>query len=83
MQVTLIPCQGVAGLRLMDQMAEALEPIAVAHGGEPIKVLKPMIESAWYELFQTPLREPALSRCAAAIALDHPWQLALWSNEGP
>ena len=83
MQATLIPCQGVAGLRLMDQMAKALDPIADAHGGEPIGSLRPLIEHAWYELFGTPLREPVLSRCAALIASDEPWQLALWSNDGP
>jgi hypothetical protein len=81
MQLTPIAWQGVAGRRLMAQMAATLDPIAALHAGEPVVELTAVIEQAWYNSFRTQLREPTLSRCAAAIAQGRPWQLALWSND--
>lgn len=74
---------GVAQRRLLDHFAEALDPIVAEHAGKSALELKPILRQAWRDTFNVELREPALSRCAAAIATDLPWTLALWSTEWP
>jgi len=81
MPVTMIPCHGPAGHRLMDQGGEVLEPRAREHQGKDPGTLRPIIRRVWREAFHAELPEPALSRCAAAISTGRPWQLALWSND--
>lgn len=74
---------GVAQRRLLDHFAAALDPIIAEHSGKSALELKPILRQAWREAFNTELREPVLSRCAAAIATNVPWALALWSTEWP
>jgi hypothetical protein len=80
---TMVACQGPAGLRLMDQMAKALDPVAAAYGGVPAAEVRPVVKRAWRAAFGVDLPEPVLSRCAAAISGNQPWVLALWSNDWP
>ena len=75
--------QGTAGRRLLDQIADVLDPIAARHQGESPQVLRPILAQAWREAFRTELREPALSRCAAALATKRHWSLALWTHDWP
>jgi hypothetical protein len=80
---TMVPCQGPAGIRLLEQIEKVLDPVAVAYGGSPAVELRPIVERAWSEAFGVDLREPVFSRCAAAISSKRPWVLALWSNDWP
>jgi len=80
---TIVPCQGSAGVRLLDQIGKVLEPLVVVYGGACALEVKPAVQRAWTEAFGVPLREPMLSRLAAAIARKQPWVLALWSNDWP
>jgi len=64
-------------------MAKVLDPLAVLYGGSPALKIKPLIARAWSEAFGVDLREPSLSRCAAAISAKQPWLFALWGNDGP
>lgn len=80
-QVTVLPCRGVGGQRLLEQMAVVLDPLAEQYQGDDPRVLRPVLAAAWRSAFRTELREPALSRCAAAISTGQPWQLALWSTD--
>ncbi|HTK66896.1 MAG TPA: hypothetical protein VL595_31270 [Pseudonocardia sp.] len=74
---------GVAQRRLLEHFAEALDPIAAEHSGKTALELKPILRQAWRDNFDIELREPVLSRCAAAIATRTPWAFALWSTEWP
>jgi len=67
----------------MEHFAAVLDPIAAEHSGKPARELKPILRQAWRDTFNVELREPALSRCAAAIATNVPWALALWSTDWP
>jgi hypothetical protein len=82
-RLTRVRSLGLAQTRLLEQMAAALDPLAALCGGMPPLKIKPLIERAWSETFGVDLREPALSRCAAAISARRPWLLALWNNDGP
>jgi hypothetical protein len=81
MHVTVQLNQGVGGQRLLEQMAEVLDPLAEQYRGDNPHRLRPVLARAWSSAFHTELPEPALSRCAAAIGTGQPWQLALWSND--
>jgi hypothetical protein len=82
-RLTTVPSLGLPQTRLLEEMAKALDPLAALYGGSPPLMIKPRIEQAWSEAFGVDLREPALTRCAAAISARRPWLLALWNNDGP
>ncbi|HEY2206360.1 MAG TPA: hypothetical protein VGH99_17980 [Pseudonocardia sp.] len=77
----MIACQGAGGRRLLAQIGTVLDPPAHRYAGQDTATVRPALSHAWREAFGTELSEPSLSRCVAAIATDHPWQLALWSND--
>jgi hypothetical protein len=82
-QITIVAGQGIAGQRLLDQIGAVLDPLADQYRGADPVALRPVLARAWGTAFHTELREPALSRAAAAIATGQPWQWALWSNDWP
>jgi hypothetical protein len=83
MALATVSGRGVAQRRLLEHFAAALDPIIAEHSGKSALELKPILRQAWRDSFNVELREPVLSRCAAAIATDVPWSLALWSMEWP
>jgi hypothetical protein len=83
MSIRTIAGPGAAGRRLLDHIAGVLDPIAAEHHGKSPQVLRPILASAWREAFRSELREPTLSRCAAAMASGRHWSLALWGHDWP
>lgn len=81
MQPTLIACQGVAGHRLLAQMATVLDPLAARYIGATETTVRSALREAWRAAFGVNLPEPSQSRCVAAITAGYPWQIALWSND--
>ena len=71
------PGRGSTQRTLLEHFAAALDPITAEHSGKTALELIPILRQAWRDTFNLELREPTLSRCAAAIAADVPWTLAL------
>ncbi|HEY1971732.1 MAG TPA: hypothetical protein VGH89_27500 [Pseudonocardia sp.] len=63
---------------LYRRIATVVEPLASQYAGQPASVTRPLLRSAWRRAFNAELREPVLSRCAAAIHDRTPWSWAFW-----
>lgn len=81
MPTTIIADRGIAGRRLLEQMAAVLDPLAYQYRGATEATVRPAVRQAWHIAFGTDLPEPTQSRCIAAIIAGYPWQIALWSND--
>ncbi len=81
MPPTVIADRGIAGRRLLEQMAAVLDPLAGQYLGAPEATVRPAVCQAWHNAFGTHLPEPTQSRCIAAIISGYPWQIALWSTD--